>query len=76
MFFVVSVFRCALATILPAVSIVALYLVHSVIVKFVLIFAFTAAFTFAISCLTLAKSVELFIAATTYVWESRFCGVG
>lgn len=67
---VVSVFRCALATLFPALGMVILYVVDTIAAKFALIFVFTACFTLAISLLTLAKTVEIFIAATTYVGKS------
>ena len=64
---VVNFFRCMLATLFPALGMVVLYIVDAIVVKFVLIFFFTAFFTFVLSCFTLAKSIELFIAAATYV---------
>ncbi|KAF2098812.1 hypothetical protein NA57DRAFT_76050 [Rhizodiscina lignyota] len=65
-FLVVNLLRCTLATLFPAATTIALYVVKSIAVRLVLVFLFTALFTLVISCLTMAKTVELFMATATF----------
>lgn len=62
--YAVNISSSVISSILPAVSIIALYFIHSLIVRLWVIIAFTASFAIALAVLVKPRRVEIFAATT------------
>lgn len=56
-----------MASVLPAISIIALYFIHNMLARLVAIMAFSALFSFTLAIFTTAKRIEIFAATAAYV---------
>jgi len=55
------------ASLLPAISILALYFIHNMLARLGAIMAFSALFSFTLAIFTTAKRIEIFAATAAYV---------